>query len=145
MRIPAAHIPETGRRTRNGGAVIPLEIAAWAVIAATAAWGLTLWHASAVIRQVRADAFIARAAHHISSLQAVGMVSPAIDAPHVAMALTAMVGRYAYLWLVAQTDIHAETDMSVSLKTVTLLWGNALGLPTDAWLETYEGRSDFSS
>ena len=56
MRIPAAHIPETGRRTRNGGAVIPLEIAAWAVIAATAAWGLTLWHASAVIRQVRAEA-----------------------------------------------------------------------------------------
>jgi hypothetical protein len=36
--------------------MIPLEIAAWAVIAATAAWGLTLRHASAVIRGVRAEA-----------------------------------------------------------------------------------------
>ena len=36
--------------------MIPLEIAAWAVIAATAAWGLTLRHASAVIRELRAEA-----------------------------------------------------------------------------------------
>src|ERR1700691_5698868 len=43
-------------RSPPGAAPVIWEIAAWAVIAATAAWGLTLWHASPVIRQVRAEA-----------------------------------------------------------------------------------------
>jgi methylthioribose-1-phosphate isomerase len=34
--------------------MIALEIAAWSAIAATAAWGLTLRHASAVLRQHQA-------------------------------------------------------------------------------------------
>jgi hypothetical protein len=36
--------------------MIPLEIIAWSVIAATVAWGLTLRHASAAIRRLRAEA-----------------------------------------------------------------------------------------
>jgi hypothetical protein len=36
--------------------MIALEIMAWSAIAATLAWGVTLRHASAMIRQLRAEA-----------------------------------------------------------------------------------------
>jgi methylthioribose-1-phosphate isomerase len=35
--------------------MIPLEIIGWSAVAATAAWGLTLRHASAAVRRLHAD------------------------------------------------------------------------------------------
>jgi AcrR family transcriptional regulator len=69
-----------------------------------------------------------RVAKTIRNLQRDGAVAPAIDARIAAAALCAMVEGVARHWL--DDESHLDADDDTVIATLTLLWAQALGLPT---------------
>jgi len=80
------------------------------------------------VRAARAETqkhFAERAERNIRRLQEEGRVDASIDPSIAAMALGAMVARFAELWLVQG---YAEYDFDEAVEQLTRLWCNALGL-----------------
>ena len=80
------------------------------------------------VRAVRAATqkhFADRAERSIRRLQEEGAADPAIDPAIAAMALGAMVARFAELWLVQR---YADYDFEEAVEQLTALWCNALCL-----------------
>jgi len=80
------------------------------------------------VRAARAETqkhFADRAERNIRQLQEDGRVDASLSAPIAAMALGAMVARFAELWLVQG---YAEYDFDEAVDQLTRLWCNALGL-----------------
>ena len=69
--------------------------------------------------------YTARAADGIRHLQSLGLADPGLDPAVAATALTAMVARFAEMWLV-QGTVTCELDEAVDL--LTAICANALGL-----------------
>jgi len=69
--------------------------------------------------------FADRAEREIRSWQRAGLVDAGIDPPIAAMALGAMVARFAELWLVQS---YAQYDFDEAVEQLSRLWCNALGL-----------------
>jgi len=83
------------------------------------------------VRAVRAASqkhFADRAERSIRKLQAEGAADPAIDPAIAAMALGAMVARFAELWLVQG---YADYDFEEAVEQLTALWCNALSLKNE--------------
>lgn len=82
-----------------------------------------------IVRQARVDQFCARATRQIERLQAAGLADPTIDPAHTAIALTSMVSRFAYVWLVeAKIDLETHIDPEESVRTLTSIWARAIGV-----------------
>ena len=64
-----------------------------------------------------------RAMRFIDSMQRHGVVPATVDARYAATALTGMVDRFAYVWLVLEEDF-AEDEV---VETLTRLWFQAIG------------------
>ncbi len=80
------------------------------------------------VREARAETqkhFADRAERGIRRLQEEGLVDRNLSPPIAAMALGAMVARFAELWLVQG---YAEYDFDEAVDQLTRLWCNALGL-----------------
>ena len=77
------------------------------------------------VRTARQEHYLAKAEESIARLQKVGRADPALDPRLAALALTAMVGRFAELWLV-QGGLECSFDEGVD--ALTTLCVNALGL-----------------
>ena len=73
--------------------------------------------------------FVERAERAVLHMQHDGLVDVRLDASLAADALGAMVARFAELWLVQG---YREYDFDEAVEQLTLLWGNALGLPAEA-------------
>jgi AcrR family transcriptional regulator len=73
--------------------------------------------------------FVERAERAIRRLQKDGLADRRIDPATAADALGAMVARFAELWLVQG---YREYDFDEAVEQLTVLWGNALGLPEEA-------------
>jgi AcrR family transcriptional regulator len=72
--------------------------------------------------------FAERSERAIRRLQSRGLADPAVDPAIAADALGAMVARLAELWLVQG---YREYDFDEAVEQLSLLWGNALGLPPE--------------
>lgn len=72
--------------------------------------------------------FSARAEHKILELQRAGAADPAVDARYAAVALGAMVSKFAYIWFTGRDEFDFET----AVEQLTRLWCNALGMTADA-------------
>ena len=70
--------------------------------------------------------FVERAERAIAHLQEQGQADTRLDPGFAADALGAMVARFAELWLVQG---YRDYDFDVAVEQLTILWGNALGLP----------------
>ena len=70
--------------------------------------------------------FAERSERAIRRLQRRGLADPGVDPAIAADALGAMVGRFAELWLVQGYRVY---DFDEAVEQLTILWGNALGLP----------------
>jgi AcrR family transcriptional regulator len=79
-------------------------------------------------RASRWQHFADRAEREIRRLQKAGMADSRIDPTVAATALGAMVARFAEAWLVQG---YGEYDFDQAVEQLTLLWGNALGLPDE--------------
>lgn len=80
------------------------------------------------VRSATQKHFAARAERAIRRLQDDGLADPRLDPAVAADALGAMVGRFAELWLVQG---YREYAFDEAVEQLTVLWGNALGLPTE--------------
>ena len=69
-----------------------------------------------------------RAVRFISSLQRRGVVPATVDPRYAATALTGMVDRFAYVWLL----LGEEFDEEQAVETLTRLWYQAIGGDMDA-------------
>lgn len=78
-------------------------------------------------RRARSRAFAERNAKSIASLQARGLADPRLDPMMASRGLSAMVSRLAYQTFVLEDDVPFEQ----LVESATLLWVNALRLPTD--------------
>ncbi len=76
-------------------------------------------------RMRRQKHFAERAEHAIRRLQKDGAADPEVDPTIAAVALGAMVARFAELWLVEQ---WAKFDFDEAVEQMTRLWANAIGL-----------------
>jgi hypothetical protein len=76
-------------------------------------------------RMRRQKHFAERAERSIRRLQAEGAADPEVDPELAALALGAMVGRFAELWLV---ESWGTFDFDHAVDQVTRLWANAIGL-----------------
>jgi AcrR family transcriptional regulator len=76
-------------------------------------------------RTARQRHFAERAERSIRRLQEAGAADPDIDPGIAAVALGAMIGRFAELWLV---EDWAKWDVDEAVEQVTRLWVNAIGL-----------------
>lgn len=74
--------------------------------------------------------FVERAERSIRRLQREGTVDRRLDPSMAADALGAMIARVAELWLVQG---YRDYDFEKAVDQLTLLWGNALGLPADSF------------
>lgn len=72
--------------------------------------------------------FAERAERSIRRLQRRGLADPHLEPAIAAMALGAMVARFAELWLVQR---YARYDFDEAVEQLTTLWCNALGLAAD--------------
>jgi AcrR family transcriptional regulator len=79
-------------------------------------------------RHERAMAFVTRAARSIRRLQAHELADPELDPFSAALALSAMVSKFAYLCFV----LGEEVEFEQAVATLTRMWANALGLRVDA-------------
>ncbi len=82
-------------------------------------------------RMQRQKHFAERAERAIRRLQASGAADPDVDAEIAAVALGAMVGRFAELWLGSGWKTF---DFDEAVEQLTRLWANAIGLAGDAEL-----------
>lgn len=73
--------------------------------------------------------FAERAEQAIRRLQKAEMADAAVDPAVAAVALGAMIGRFAELWLIEK---WADYDFDQAVDQVTLLWANAIGLDETA-------------
>ena len=80
-------------------------------------------------RMQRQKHFAERAERAIRRLQASGAADPEVDAEIAAVALGAMVGRFAELWLGSGWKTF---DFDEAVEQLTRLWANAIGLTDDA-------------
>jgi AcrR family transcriptional regulator len=78
-------------------------------------------------RSRRQKHFAERAEAAIRRLQESGQADPAVDPEIAAVALGAMVARFAELWLVEQ---WSDYDFDHAVDALTQLWANAIGLQT---------------
>ena len=84
------------------------------------------------VRAVRAETqphFAERAERSIRRLQMKGIADPDVDPVIAAMALGAMVARFAELWLVQR---YADYDFDEAVEQLTTLWCNAIGLEAES-------------
>ena len=72
--------------------------------------------------------FAERAEASVRRLQAQGLADLHIDPEIAAVALGAMIARFAELWIV---EDWADYPFDHATDQVTRLWANAIGLPTD--------------
>ena len=84
------------------------------------------------IRQDRSDAFTHRSVAGIKTLQDAGLASPDLDPNYASIALTSMVSRFAYVWLVDGPDVGTHLEFEDAVEALSLLWVQALGVPRDA-------------
>ncbi len=84
-----------------------------------------------LLRHSRTRAFTERARRQVASLQKAGCVSTDLDPYYCAVALTSMVSRYAYVSFVLPSEVDHELDFEESVKTLTFLWANSLGISFD--------------
>jgi AcrR family transcriptional regulator len=82
-----------------------------------------------VARMATMKHFAQRVERAVLRLQQDGLVDPRLDASLAADALGAMVARFAELWLVQG---YREYDFDEAVEQLTILWGNALGLPAES-------------
>lgn len=80
----------------------------------------------AELRSQASDRAVARVVRAIERMQAAGEVSPAIDARYAATALTGMISNFAYRWCLRDEDFELDR----AAQQLSLLWANALGIPT---------------
>jgi AcrR family transcriptional regulator len=78
-------------------------------------------------RQLRVSirrVFVERAAHGVSSLQALGLADTELDPYTAASALGGMVEHFAYVWLA----LGEPADEDVAVDTLTHIWARGIGL-----------------
>jgi hypothetical protein len=80
-------------------------------------------------RMRRQKHFAERAERAIRPLQRQKAADPAIDPEIAAVALGAMIGRFAELWLI---EGWSDYDFDSAVEQVTRLWANAIGVPVPA-------------
>lgn len=80
------------------------------------------------IRDSRARQSISRTERSITRLQAHGDADSRVDPHLAAVALTAMVSRFAFLWYGTQTGTRYIFDLDEGVEGLTLLWANAIGV-----------------
>lgn len=78
------------------------------------------------LRQRRSRAFVERSAAAVRRLQEAGLADPGLDPDIAARALSAMVSRMAYMTFV----VGDGPPLDDLVTTLTRLWANALGMPT---------------
>lgn len=84
---------------------------------------------NAELRKIRLEirnGFVERSERAIARFQRDGLVHDDLDPRYVANALGSMVDRFAYVWLV----LGEEFELDEAVRTLTLLWARALGVPT---------------
>lgn len=77
----------------------------------------------AIRREIR-NGYVRRSEQAIARMQAEGLVHADVDPRYAASALSSMIDRFAYVWLV----LGEEFDFDESVRTLTLLWARAVGL-----------------
>lgn len=82
-------------------------------------------------RERRQRHFAERAEQSVRRLQAAGQADPHIDPAIAAVALGAMIARFAELWFVEE---WADFEFEHAVDQVTSLWANAIGLREEATL-----------
>ncbi|GAB2854594.1 hypothetical protein GCM10027176_66420 [Actinoallomurus bryophytorum] len=82
----------------------------------------------------RSEAYLARTEAHILAVGRLGVLPEGLDPYSTAIALTSMVSRTAYSLLVGNPAVKKPVDFDQSARTLSMLWGAALGLtvPPDA-------------
>jgi AcrR family transcriptional regulator len=76
----------------------------------------------------RSRAYLARTEAQILCLQRAGLLSPDADAYCMANALGSMVSRFAHVVYAGSAAVDRPIDFDVSVRTLTLIWANAIGL-----------------
>jgi AcrR family transcriptional regulator len=82
-----------------------------------------------VARMATMKHFVERAERAIVKLQAEGLADARLNPSLAADALGAMVGRFAEQWLVQG---YRDYDFDEAVDQLTLIWGNALGIESEA-------------
>jgi len=77
----------------------------------------------AMLRDSR-ERFTERSERWIKELQAEGVAASTLDPHYAAVALGAMVSKFAYIWFSG----HEQFDFDTAVEQLTALWCNALGL-----------------
>lgn len=82
----------------------------------------------------RSEAYLARTEAHILAVGRLGVLPEGLDPYLTAIALTSMVSRTAHSLLVGNPAVKKPVDFDQSVRTLSMLWGAALGLtvPPDA-------------
>lgn len=80
----------------------------------------------AELRSAASDRAVSRIVRAVERMQAAGEVSTAIDARYAAPALTGMISNFAYRWCLRDEDF----ELGKAAEQLSLLWANALGIPT---------------
>lgn len=87
----------------------------------------------AVVREARSQHGWQRIAQGLTRLQGLGLINQELHPDYMAIALAAMVSRYAASWLTNSFDLGRELDLEESVKTLTVLWASAIGLDVSEW------------
>ncbi|GAA4562721.1 TetR/AcrR family transcriptional regulator [Planotetraspora kaengkrachanensis] len=82
----------------------------------------------------RSKAYLARTEAHILAVGRLGVLPDGLDPYSTAIALTSMVSRSAYSLFVGNPAVTKPVDFDQAVRTLSMLWGAALGLtiPPDA-------------
>lgn len=93
---------------------------------------MVIWEQAATINEVSRDMltesrkrFAERSEKAIRGYQQAGVADPDVDPGFAAVALGAMVSRFAYIWFAGQ-EPH---DFDEAVLQLTVLWCNAIGIP----------------
>jgi AcrR family transcriptional regulator len=87
----------------------------------------------AAVRQARSRHGWERISQGLARLQELELIRQDLDPDYMALALAAMVSRYASTWFTHAFDIGRELDFEESVRTLTVLWASAIGLDLSGW------------
>lgn len=87
----------------------------------------------AAVREARLQHGWQRISQGLTRLQERGLANPDLHPDYMAIALTAMVSRFAASWLTDAYDLGRELEFEESVKTLTILWASAIGLDYSEW------------
>lgn len=87
----------------------------------------------AAVREARSQHGWQRISQGLARLQENGLANPDLHPDYMAIALTAMVSRFAASWLTDAFDLGRDLDFEEVVRTLTVLWASAIGLDYSGW------------